>query len=158
MLYQGKAASLGIKQSSQPQNKWAELTITKSPKIVHIALGHDGLHALMVAEDGSVYFVGTARRGEDGDASGGITNFILLIYFSFSDADIPLWIYYSYLYSCKSMNHINFVTSQVACHSGLFRLEKNGILPCRSKGSGSEVWLFQTRVKNFHNLCAFWTC
>lgn len=71
VLYQGKAASLGIKQSGQAQGRWAELTITKSPKIVHIALGHDGLHALMVAEDGSVYFVGTARRGEDGDASGG---------------------------------------------------------------------------------------
>ncbi|XP_035827428.1 E3 ubiquitin-protein ligase MYCBP2 isoform X3 [Aplysia californica] len=70
VLYHGKAASLGIKQSSQAQGKWAELTITKSPKITHIALGHDGLHALMVAEDGSVYFVGTARRGEDGDVGG----------------------------------------------------------------------------------------
>nr|AOV18880.1 myc binding protein 2 [Lymnaea stagnalis] len=71
VLYQGKAASLGIKQSNQAHGKWSELTITKSPKIIHIALGHDGLHALMVAEDGTVYFVGTARRGEDGDASGG---------------------------------------------------------------------------------------
>ncbi|XP_059170813.1 E3 ubiquitin-protein ligase MYCBP2-like isoform X4 [Physella acuta] len=71
VLYQGKAVSLGIKQSNQSQSKWAELAITKSPKMNHIALGHDGLHALLVAEDGSVYFVGTARRGEDGDASAG---------------------------------------------------------------------------------------
>lgn len=71
-MYQGKAVSLGIKQSNQSQSKWAELAITKSPKVNHIALGHDGLHALLVAEDGSVYFVGTARRGEDGDASAGV--------------------------------------------------------------------------------------
>ncbi|GFN82142.1 E3 ubiquitin-protein ligase mycbp2-like, partial [Plakobranchus ocellatus] len=71
VLYQGKAASLGIKQSNPPNGRWSELAITKSPKIVHISLGHDGLHALLVAEDGSVFFVGTARRGEDGDASGG---------------------------------------------------------------------------------------
>ncbi|XP_055893471.1 E3 ubiquitin-protein ligase MYCBP2-like isoform X4 [Biomphalaria glabrata] len=71
VLFQGKAASLGIKQSNQPQGKWSELPITKSPKIIHIALGHDGLHALLVADDGTVYFVGTARRGEDGDITGG---------------------------------------------------------------------------------------
>ena len=74
VLYQGKAASLGIKQSNPPNGRWSELAITKCPKITHISLGHDGLHALLVAEDGSVYFVGTARRGEDGDTSGGMLN------------------------------------------------------------------------------------
>lgn len=49
--------------------KWAELPITKSPKIVHVAVGHESLHAILLAEDGSVFFVGTARRGEDGDQS-----------------------------------------------------------------------------------------
>mgnify|MGYP001371588982 CR=1 FL=1 len=43
------------------------MTITKSPKIVQLAVGHEGLHSLLLSEDGTVYFVGTARRGEDGD-------------------------------------------------------------------------------------------
>lgn len=41
--------------------------VSKSTNIVHIAIGHDGIHAVLVNEDGTVYFVGTARRGEDGD-------------------------------------------------------------------------------------------
>ncbi|ESO93790.1 hypothetical protein LOTGIDRAFT_153260, partial [Lottia gigantea] len=70
VLYNGRAASLGIKQPvAVPPNKWTELPITKSPKIVQISMGHDGLHALMVAEDGSLFFVGTAKRGEDGESS-----------------------------------------------------------------------------------------
>lgn len=68
-MYSGKAQSLGIKQGGPAMGKWAELPITKSPKIVQYSVGHDGLHALLVAEDGSVFFVGTARRGEDGDQS-----------------------------------------------------------------------------------------
>ncbi|XP_041356631.1 E3 ubiquitin-protein ligase MYCBP2-like isoform X3 [Gigantopelta aegis] len=71
VLYTGKAASLGVKQGGPPPGKWAELAITKSPKIVQIAMGHDGQHALMVSEDGSIFFVGTSRRGEDGD--GGVS-------------------------------------------------------------------------------------
>ena len=46
-----------------------ELPITKSPKVVQYSMGHEGQHALLVAEDGSVFFVGTAKRGEDGDSS-----------------------------------------------------------------------------------------
>ncbi|XP_048243746.1 E3 ubiquitin-protein ligase MYCBP2-like isoform X7 [Haliotis rufescens] len=69
LLYSGKSAALGIKQGGPSQGKWAELPITKSPKIVHLAVGHDGQHALMVSEDGGVFFVGTPRRGEDGDSS-----------------------------------------------------------------------------------------
>ena len=65
----GKAAALGIKQGGPTSGKWAELPITKSPKIAQIATGHDGQHALLVTEDGSVFFVGTPRRGEDGDTS-----------------------------------------------------------------------------------------
>jgi len=49
--------------------KWSELPVNKSPKIVHFAIGHEGLHAVLVAEDGTVFFAGTARRGEDGDQS-----------------------------------------------------------------------------------------
>ena len=43
------------------------MSITKAPKIVQFAVGHEGLHSLLLGEDGVVYFVGTARRGEDGD-------------------------------------------------------------------------------------------
>ncbi|KAG8179148.1 hypothetical protein JTE90_015337 [Oedothorax gibbosus] len=71
ILYSGKAQSLGIKQGGPAMGKWTELPITNSPKIVHYSVGHDGLHALLVAEDGSVFFAGTARRGEDGDQSKG---------------------------------------------------------------------------------------
>ncbi|KAK6172343.1 hypothetical protein SNE40_016020 [Patella caerulea] len=69
VLYNGRASSLGIKQSAPSPNKWTELPITKSPKITQISMGHEGQHALMVAEDGSLFFVGTAKRGEDGESS-----------------------------------------------------------------------------------------
>lgn len=69
VLYSGKALSLGIKQGGPSAGKWAELSITKSPKIVQVATGHDSQHALMISDDGSVFFVGTPRRGEDGDTS-----------------------------------------------------------------------------------------
>ncbi|XP_063236464.1 E3 ubiquitin-protein ligase MYCBP2 isoform X2 [Bacillus rossius redtenbacheri] len=67
VLYCGKAASLGIKQGGPRAGRWAELPLTKSPRITHVAVGHEGLHAALVAEDGAVFFAGTARRGEDGD-------------------------------------------------------------------------------------------
>lgn len=69
VLYTGKSQGLGIKQGGPLPGKWAELPITKSPKITSFAVGHDGQHALLVAEDGSVFFVGTPKRGEDGDGS-----------------------------------------------------------------------------------------
>ncbi|KFM80172.1 putative E3 ubiquitin-protein ligase MYCBP2, partial [Stegodyphus mimosarum] len=71
IMYSGKAQSMGIKQGGPAMGKWTELPITKSPKIIQYSVGHDGLHALLVAEDGSVFFAGTARRGEDGDQSKG---------------------------------------------------------------------------------------
>lgn len=46
-----------------------ELPITKSPKVVQFSVGHDGSHALLVAEDGSVFFTGSASKGEDGESS-----------------------------------------------------------------------------------------
>lgn len=67
VLYTGKSSALGIKQAGIRTGKWAELILTKSPKITHISMGHDGLHAVLVTEDGAVFFTGTARRGEDGD-------------------------------------------------------------------------------------------
>ncbi|XP_070552183.1 E3 ubiquitin-protein ligase MYCBP2-like isoform X2 [Ptychodera flava] len=67
VFYSGKSQSLGIKQGSGVSSKWAELPITKSPKIVQCCAGHESQHALLVADDGCVYFVGTAKRGEDGE-------------------------------------------------------------------------------------------
>ena len=32
-------------------------------------MGHEGGHAVLLTDDGGAYFVGTAKRGEDGDAS-----------------------------------------------------------------------------------------
>ena len=65
LIFNGKSQSLGIKQNSG--GKWCELPITKSPKITFISIGHEGSHALLVSEEGSVYFVGISKRGEDGE-------------------------------------------------------------------------------------------
>lgn len=32
-------------------------------------MGHDAGHALLLGDEGTVFFVGTAKRGEDGDQS-----------------------------------------------------------------------------------------
>ncbi|XP_064637403.1 E3 ubiquitin-protein ligase MYCBP2-like isoform X3 [Lineus longissimus] len=68
ILFTGKAQVLGIKHGGPAAGKWAELSITKSPKIVQFSIGHEGMHALLVADDGSVFFTGTPKRGEDGDS------------------------------------------------------------------------------------------
>lgn len=68
ILYTGKAQSLGIKQSGVAAGKWAELPITKCPKMAECAVGHDGMHAVLVSDNGAAFFVGLARRGEDGEA------------------------------------------------------------------------------------------
>ena len=69
MIYTGKSTSLGIKHGGPAAGKWADLPITKSPKIASFAVGHDAGHALLVTEEGAVFFVGTPKRGEDGDGS-----------------------------------------------------------------------------------------
>ena len=75
--YQGKASSLGLKvglsevhhAEADSSNRWAELPLPKCPKITQCATGHEGQHSLLLDENGAVYFVGLARRGEDGDLS-----------------------------------------------------------------------------------------
>lgn len=70
VYYYGKSASLGLKSLiKSPSLKLNELTISKVSKIVQTSLGHDGLHTLLLSDDGSVYFAGTVRRGEDGEIS-----------------------------------------------------------------------------------------
>lgn len=58
VFYCGKAGALGVKQAGIRTGKWSELVLTKAPKITHIAVGHDGLHAILLTEDGSVFFAG----------------------------------------------------------------------------------------------------
>ncbi|XP_074033015.1 MYC binding protein highwire isoform X2 [Leptinotarsa decemlineata] len=67
ILYCGKSSALGIKQAGVRTGKWSDLVLTKTPKVSQMSIGHDGLHAVLITEDGSVIFIGTARRGEDGD-------------------------------------------------------------------------------------------
>ena len=43
ILVTGKSTALGQKQPC-PSGQWNEMTITKAPKIVQFAVGHDGLH------------------------------------------------------------------------------------------------------------------
>ncbi|XP_077071825.1 E3 ubiquitin-protein ligase MYCBP2 isoform X13 [Siphateles boraxobius] len=69
IYYTGKYQSLGIKQGGPSAGKWVELPVTKSPKFVQFSVGHDGSHALLVAEDGSVFFTGSASKGEDGEST-----------------------------------------------------------------------------------------
>ena len=64
--FAGKSSSIGQKQICPPGH-WIEMSITKSPRIVQVSVGHEGQHALLLSDDGLVYFVGTSRRGEDGD-------------------------------------------------------------------------------------------
>lgn len=83
IYYTGKYQSLGIKQGGPSAGKWVELPVTKSPKIAQFSVGHDGSHALLVAEDGSVFFTGSASKGEDGESSKTISNYLQwLILFS----------------------------------------------------------------------------
>lgn len=70
VYYYGKGASLGLKSLiKSPSLKLSELTISKVSKIIQTSLGHDGLHTLLLSDDGSVFFAGTVRRGEDGEIS-----------------------------------------------------------------------------------------
>jgi hypothetical protein len=48
-------------------NRWSDLALPKCPAIVQCATGHEGQHAVLVDACGISYFVGLARRGEDGD-------------------------------------------------------------------------------------------
>ena len=43
ILVTGKSTALGQKQPC-PSGQWNEMTITKAPKIVQFAVGHEGLH------------------------------------------------------------------------------------------------------------------
>jgi E3 ubiquitin-protein ligase MYCBP2 len=58
-----------VHNQEQTSNRWYELPLPKSPSIVRCATGHDGLHAVFLGADGTAFFAGLAKRGEDGDLS-----------------------------------------------------------------------------------------
>lgn len=51
------------------------MSVSKGPspgaRVVQASVGHDGQHALLLTDDGLVYFAGTSKRGEDGDGGQG---------------------------------------------------------------------------------------
>lgn len=68
--YYGKAGAIGLKTVGRsPYLKLNELVISKVSKTMQISLGHEGLHALFLNDDGNVFFAGCAKRGEDGETS-----------------------------------------------------------------------------------------
>ncbi|XP_058468268.1 E3 ubiquitin-protein ligase highwire isoform X2 [Malaya genurostris] len=70
VFYFGKGNSLGLKAvGKNPSMKLNEIVIPKPTSFTQVTVGHDGIHALLLNEDGTVYFAGTARRGEDGEQS-----------------------------------------------------------------------------------------
>lgn len=59
VFYYGKSSALGLKSIGKtPSMKPIELIVTKSSNIVYTTIGHDGLHAILINEDGNVYFAG----------------------------------------------------------------------------------------------------
>lgn len=68
LFYTGKGSCLGMKSNTR-SNRWLDFSIPKSSKVIHLAAGHDGQHAVLVLEDGNVLFTGISKRGEDGDSS-----------------------------------------------------------------------------------------
>lgn len=68
VFYTGNSHSLGIRHTNS-YDKFLMLDIPKPVKIIQIAIGHEGNHALLLADDGTLFFVGSAKRGEDGDTS-----------------------------------------------------------------------------------------
>lgn len=59
IYYYGKSSALGLKSIGKtPSMKPIELIVAKSSNIVHATIGHDGMHAILINEDGSVYFAG----------------------------------------------------------------------------------------------------
>lgn len=59
VFYYGKSSALGLKSIGKtPSLKMTELIISKVSHIVQIAIGHDGIHAILLNDDGTVYFCG----------------------------------------------------------------------------------------------------
>ena len=80
--YTGKASALGQKNNPSARSNndanvncnleskcnWPELFVCEGAVITQFFVGHDGHHAILLSEEGAAYFVGTSKRGEDGDS------------------------------------------------------------------------------------------
>ncbi|XP_061382096.1 E3 ubiquitin-protein ligase MYCBP2 isoform X5 [Danaus plexippus] len=79
VYYTGKGTSLGYKVPVPHTGRWTlmketlfnkhEVASIRKCKVVQVALGHEGVHAILVLDNGTALFTGVARRGEDGDAN-----------------------------------------------------------------------------------------
>ncbi|XP_041987793.1 E3 ubiquitin-protein ligase highwire [Aricia agestis] len=79
VYYTGKGTSLGYKAPTPHTGRWTLMKETlfskneapniRKYKVVQVAVGHEGVHAILVLDNGSALFTGIARRGEDGDAN-----------------------------------------------------------------------------------------
>lgn len=66
LFYTGKSSALGMR-SVLGDGQWSEIYPARAMHVSAVATGHEGLHALVLMQDGSVYFMGTAKRGEDAE-------------------------------------------------------------------------------------------
>ncbi|XP_047524361.1 E3 ubiquitin-protein ligase MYCBP2 isoform X3 [Pieris napi] len=79
VYYTGKATSLGYKVSSSYIGRWTLMKETvfvrndhpkvRKTRVIQVAVGHEGVHAILVLDNGTALFTGIARRGEDGDGN-----------------------------------------------------------------------------------------
>ncbi|XP_037299798.1 E3 ubiquitin-protein ligase highwire-like isoform X4 [Manduca sexta] len=79
IYYMGKGSSLGYKTAVPHTGRWTliketmftknDAPNTKKSKIMQVAVGHEGVHAVLVLDNGTALFTGVARRGEDGDST-----------------------------------------------------------------------------------------
>ncbi|CAB3259025.1 unnamed protein product [Arctia plantaginis] len=79
VYYTGKGQSLGYKAASPQTGRWTLMKETifsrnetpnvKRCKVMQVAIGHEGVHAVLLLDNGNALFTGIARRGEDGDAT-----------------------------------------------------------------------------------------
>ena len=49
-----------------PQNELSSWTSFPCENLDQISIGHEGSHVLALVENGTVYFAGISKRGEDG--------------------------------------------------------------------------------------------
>jgi E3 ubiquitin-protein ligase MYCBP2 len=78
LLYSGKGRCIGMRNNIK-SSRWLEVSIGKKYKVSSFGVGHEGQHAILILDDGSVLFAGTARRGEDGDSRKPLFLYLTLI-------------------------------------------------------------------------------
>ncbi|VVC90679.1 unnamed protein product, partial [Leptidea sinapis] len=79
VYYTGKPSSLGYKVAATYTSRWTLMKETvftrheypkvRKTRVIQVAVGHEGVHAILVLDNGTAMFTGIARRGEDGDGN-----------------------------------------------------------------------------------------